>query len=308
MPVPVRSMDGMRDPLAQPHERTAMILAELRQARSRLGGGPSALSPAIRALRRIEARLARPLRLALVGEFNSGKSSMANLLARAETLPTAVVSNTRIPTLLCYAQEPGIWAVDVRGRRESLRADQRALPRSIFRLEVGLPEERLRAVQILDLPGIADPRSSGPSMGAEMHNVHALLWCTVSTQAWKESERTAWRNLPAWLRARGLLVATHADLLHDHRDADKLLQRLRGEGGALFRDVVLVSTLDALALIGRKRDGLDDDAWKATGADALEAALYRLLRNLSDERADAGLRLTRRIADRAMSQLDELAT
>jgi hypothetical protein len=40
----------------------------------------------------------------------------------------------------------------------------------------------------------------------------------------------------------------------------------------------------------------------------LEAALYRLLRNLSDERADAGLRLTRRIADRAMSQLDELAT
>ena len=134
-------------------------------------GDRAALSPAIRALRRIEARLDRPLRLAVVGEFNSGKSSLANLLARTETLPTAVVSNTRIPTLLCYAREPEIWAVDERGRREWLRADQRTLPRSIFRLEVGLPAERLRAVQILDLPGIADPKFHDPGIDAEVHDV-----------------------------------------------------------------------------------------------------------------------------------------
>ncbi len=307
MPGVVRNVGGVTDPLAERHERTAAILAELRQARSRLAGGPAALSPAIRALRRIEARLDRPLRLAVVGEFNSGKSSLTNLLARTETLPTAVVSNTRIPTLLCYAREPKIWAVHERGRRELLRADQRNLPRSIFRLEVGLPAERLRAVQILDLPGIADPQFHDPGIDAEVHDVHAVLWCTVSTQAWKESERTAWRNLPARLRARGLLVATHADLLHDHRDADKLLQRLRGEGGALFQDVVLVSTVDALALLGRDGEGSGNAAWTATGADALEAALYRLLRNLRDQRADAGLRITSRIANRALSQLNELA-
>jgi hypothetical protein len=300
----VRSMDGMEDPLVHPHERIATILAELRLARSMLARGPSALSPAIRALRRIEARLARPLRLALVGEFNSGKSSLANLLARTETLPTAVVSNTRIPTLLCYAREPAVWAVDERGRREWLRSDQRALPRSIFRLEVGLPAERLRAMQILDLPGIADPRFHAPNIDAGVHDVDAIVWCTVSTQAWKESERTAWRNLPARLRARGLLVATHADLLHDHRDTAKLLQRLRGEAGALFQDIVLVSTLEALTLIGAKGEGLDKGAWQATGADALEAALFQLLHRLGDERAEAGLRITRRIADRALSQLD----
>ena len=136
-------------------------------------------------------------------------------------------------------------------------------------------------------------------------DAHALLWCTVSTQAWKESERTAWRNLPARLRARGLLVATHADLLHERRDVDKLLQRLRGEGSGLFRDVVLVSTLDALALVGRH--GSDGDAWMASGADAVEAALHRLLCELRDERADAGLRITSQIADHALSRLDQPA-
>src|SRR5262245_37603129 len=158
----VMRVGGVADPLAERHERTAAILAELRQARSRLDGGPAALSPAIRALRRIEARLDRPLRLALIGEFNSGKSSLANLLARTETLPTAVVSNTRIPTLLSYARDPKICAMDDHGRRELLRADLRTLPRSISRLEVGLPAERLRALQILDLPGIADPQFHDP--------------------------------------------------------------------------------------------------------------------------------------------------
>ena len=305
MPGVVRNVGGVTDPLAERHERTAAILAELRQARSRLAGGPAALSPAIRALRRIEVRLDRPLRLAVVGEFNSGKSSLANLLARTESLPTAVVSNTRIPTLLYYAREPEIWAVDERGRREWLRADYRSLPPSIFRLEVGLPTRTVcAAVQLLDLPGCADPGFQGHVLDAAVHDVHAVMWCTLSTQAWKESERIAWRQLPERLRGRSLLVSTHADLLHDPRDADKLLHRLRGQAGGLFQEIVLVSTLDALALIQARWEGwAGDSSWTVTGADALEAALHRLLLKLRDQRADSALRMTGRIAHRALSQL-----
>jgi hypothetical protein len=301
----VRGLDGIADPLAAPHERTLKIVAELRQARSTLEKGPSAraLPATVRAFRRIESQLDRPLRVALVGEFNSGKSSLANLLARTESLPTAVVSNTRIPTLLCYAREPTIWALDERGSRVGLRADQRALPASIVRLQVGLPTQRLRALEILDLPGFADPRFRGAGIDTAVHDVHAVLWCTVSTQAWKESERTVWESLPARLRARALLVATHADLLHDARDADKLLHRLHRESGSLFQGVVLIATQDALALTRQRQEGEAGDAWQATGAYALEQALHGLLFDLREQRADAALGITRRIADRAVSQL-----
>jgi hypothetical protein len=295
---------GSADPLALLHERTARIVAELRQARSTLeAASPRMLASAIRAFRRTEGRLKSPLRVAIVGEFNSGKSSLANLLARTESLPTAVVSNTRFPTLLHYSDEPEIWAVDRRGKRQWLRADQRTLPASIFRLEVGLPTRRLRTVQILDLPGLADPRL-GSAVDIADHGVHGVLWCTMSTQAWKESERIAWAGLPARLRACALLVSTHADLLQGPHDADKLSQRLRSEGAGLFQDIVLVSTLDALKLLRGRQQGRAEDAWKATGAEALEGALQQLFSSLRDRRAEAALRMTGRIADRALARLE----
>lgn len=292
-------------PIVSDHPLTGRIVAELRQARSQLERAMSPgskLSPAIRALRRAEQRLDRPLRLAICGEVNAGKSSLANLLGRIESLPTAAISNTRFPTLLYYAQEPEIWAAhDASGRRMRLRADRRMLSQSIFRLEVGLPSPGLRVAQILDLPGLAGPGQ----VDLAVHAVDAVLWCTVSTQAWKESERVAWSEMPARLRSRALLVATHADLLANARDSEKLLTRLRSECDALFRDVVMVSTLNALALLRADELAPAEAPWQATGADALDAALSALLLSVRDRRAQSALGLTGRIAHRALSRIEK---
>ena len=291
------------------HPLTDRIVAELRQARSQLERAispGSKLSPAIRALRRAEQRLDRPLRLAICGEVNAGKSSLANLLGRIESLPTAAISNTRFPTLLYYADEPEIWAVpDTPGRRVRLRVDGKMLPRLAFRLEVGLPSPGLRAAQILDLPGLAGPGAGQSQVDLAAHAVDAVVWCTVSTQAWKESERVAWSEMPARLRSRGLLVATHADLLANARDSEKLLTRLRGECDALFRDVIMVSTLNALALLRADEPAPAEAAWQATGADALDAALSALLMSVRDRRAQSALGVTGRIAHRALSQIEK---
>jgi hypothetical protein len=260
----------------------------------------SKLFPAVRALRRTQQRLARPLRLAICGESNSGKSSLANLLGRIESLPTAAISNTRIPTLTYYAHEPQIWVVHgAPGQRTRLRADPRALPRSIFRLEVGLPSPRLRMVEILDCPGL----SVSEHIDFASHAVDLALWCTVSIQAWKESERVAWSQLPARLRSCGLLIATHADLLADDRDRDKLLSRLRRECGSMFRDVILIATVDALALAQDDENAPAADAWHASGAGMLEAALSALLDDAREQRANSALRVTGRIAHHALSSI-----
>ena len=262
----------------------------------------SKLFPAVRALRRTQQRLDRPLRLAICGESNSGKSSLANLLGRIESLPTAAISNTRIPTLIYYAQEPQIWVVHgAPGRRARVRADPKALPRSIFRLEVGLPSSRLRRVEILDCPGL----TGSEQIDLASHAVDVALWCTLSIQAWKESERVAWSQLPVRLRSRGLLIATHADLLSDDRDRDQLLSRLRGECGSMFRDVILVATVDALALAQSNENAPAPDAWHATGADMLEAALSALLDDACEQRANSALRVTGRIARHALSSIGQ---
>ena len=290
-------------PVVSDHPLTGRILAELKLARNMLERAippGSKLFPAVRALRRTQQRLDRPLRLAICGESNSGKSSLANLLGRIESLPTAAISNTRIPTLIYHAHEPQIWVVHgAPGQRARLRADPKALPRSIFRLEVGLPSPRLRAVEILDCPGLADP----DQIDLAFHAVDAALWCTVCIQAWKESERVAWSQLPARLRSCGLLVATHADLLSDNQDRDKLLTRLRRECGSTFRDMILLATVDAHALVQNGESSRTPDAWHATGADMLETALSALVDDARDQRANSALRVTGRIAHHALSSI-----
>ena len=293
--------------LAAVHEPTMQVLDELRRTRAaleRAGGAEATLAPAVRALRRIELRLERPLRIAVIGEFNSGKSTLTNLLVRIESLPTAVISNTCIPTLLYHAPEPEIFAAYHDHRRERLRASSRASSQDIFRLEVGLPSERLRAVQILDLPGLADARFDGSVDDLAFHAADIALWCTVSTQAWKESERAAWGEIPTRLRSRGLLVATHCDLLHDAADRDKLLDRLRDEAGLLFRDILPMSTVEALAVARQDHAGTAGTTWKASGADAFENALDELLQSVRMRRLQSAIEVTARIAARTLSRIE----
>jgi hypothetical protein len=287
------------------HAPTVKVMHQLRQARHRLHRVASpelGLFPAIRALLRTERRLGRPLRVAICGETNAGKSSLANLLAGIESLPTAVTTNTLIPTLLYYAPEPEIWAVRVSGKRERLRSNG-SLPRhAALRVEVGLPSPRLAAMQVLDLPGFSDSRSGTPVIELASHQVDATIWCTVSTQAWKESERCAWSMLSPRLGARSLLVATHRDLLHRPEDRQRLMARLQEEVGTSFASIVSLATLDAIALMGDDRRGAA--GWTASGAGALETALAALLLNVRERRAAAAQSMTGRIAQRALTRIE----
>jgi hypothetical protein len=293
------------DILETAHAPTVKVMHQLRQARHRLHRVASpelGLLPAIRALLRTEQRLGRPLRVAICGEVNAGKSSLANLLAGIESLPTAVTINTLIPTLLYHAREPEIWAVQPGGKRERLRSN-RSLPReAALRIEVGLPSPRLAAMQVLDLPGFSGARWGEPVVELARHHVDATIWCTVSTQAWKESERSAWSMLPPRLGARSLLVATHSDLLRRAEDSQSLMARLRHEVGTSFTGILPLATLDAIAVMGESHRG--GTAWAASGAKALETALAALLGAVREQRAAAAQTVTGRIAQRALERLE----
>lgn len=298
------ALSGRNDILGAVHASTARVMHQLRQARHQLQRAATPelrLSPAIRALWRTETRLDRPLRVAICGEVNAGKSTLANLLAGIESLPTAIIFHTLYPTLLYYADQPEIWMALESGDRERLRGNRSPPSQSIFRVEVGLPAPRLAAIQVLDLPGLAASRSGGPFVNLAAHRVDAVIWCTVSTQAWKESERWAWSTLSPRLKARILLVATHCDLLQTP-DRQKLWGRLDEEVGASFTSIVLLSTLEAIAVMSRERRA--GPAWAATGADALEAALAALLESVREQRVAAATNVTSRIAHQTLARIE----
>jgi hypothetical protein len=95
------------------------------------------------------------------------------------------------------------------------------------------------------------------------------------------------------------LVVTHGDLVREAADKRKLLRRLQKEAVS-FRDVVLISTNEALASI----KGLTAPALDASGANALESALSKLLLSVREHRTKAAIAVTRRIAQAALSRLE----
>jgi hypothetical protein len=99
-------------------------------------------------------------------------------------------------------------------------------------------------------------------------------------------------------------VVTHRDLLRKLSDPQKVLARLRRDASSPFRDIVLVSTGDALAVMGQENMGLAGLTWKVSGAEALEVALDELLLGVRERRAATALEMTSRVAYRALSKVE----
>ncbi len=147
----VRQMD-----LEEKLRFTARELIAAESALSKAAVAYPALQRPSRAFGRIARAANRPLRIGILGESNSGKSSLANLLVGVSTLPALPVANTRLPTLLMYARAPFVVGLYETGERVALSASERYPQGILKRLEVGLPSNLLRSVEILDFPGAAN--------------------------------------------------------------------------------------------------------------------------------------------------------
>ena len=232
------------------------LLTALRGAREQLEGlrrYDQALAVCAAGLARMQAVLERPPRVVILGEVNSGKTSVADLLLGVGLLPSSVVANTRLPVLIRYAKETSLYAVagDTRWLVTGESLDGRSAGPEVTALEIALPSERLQEFEILDTPALSD--WNGANTDGDIR-----IWCTVATRAWTESERVYWSGLPRRNWRNALLVATHKDALEEAGDAAKIEWRLRAAAGEMFRDIILVSATDAGK--SRRTNGRPSDA------------------------------------------------
>jgi GTPase Era involved in 16S rRNA processing len=193
----------------------------------------------------------RPLRIVVIGEFNSGKTALVNALIGAPLLPTSVTSHTAYPTVVGYAARPSLRAEVAERRRVPFSWDRidEAPAEAICRLHVGAPLERLRTLRAVDTPGLGLGDDS-----REAHTFRAcrgadtVIWCTPAMQAWKASELRAWLGLSKTLRRRGVLAVTFMDQIRSRGDARRLMARLAAEARPYFRRIVPISAAGIVAL------------------------------------------------------------
>jgi len=145
--------------------------------------------------------LDRPLLVAVMGEFNAGKSSFVNALCGANVAPTGVTPTTATVNMLRYGAEPAarvvahdgstrpLPAAEVAGFLTGLRADE---ARAIRVVEIFLPVEALRRVEIVDTPGLNSILPEHEKVTRDfLQEADAIVWVFAIGQAAKATEKAA---------------------------------------------------------------------------------------------------------------------
>jgi cellulose synthase operon protein C len=150
------------------------------------------------ALALLSAERGRPVRIAVVGEFNAGKSTFINALVGADIAPTGVLPTTATLHHLRYAQDAiaRIALEDGGDRRErivpvtELRAALKAEVCRVKRVEILLPIASLTRVEILDTPGFNAPNESHAEAARDAFaEADAVIWLLDAGQPLKRTER-----------------------------------------------------------------------------------------------------------------------
>ena len=192
-----------------------------------------------RLLARLDASLSRPLRVEVLGEANSGKTTLINRILGSDLLATDVIQNTRAVVRVSHAPRPSIALFDTDGSRRPIEPSSvhSLAVRSGATIEVGVPLSRLTTMEFLDTPGIGADEHFAGAPAAPWRAADIAVWCTIATQAWRASEVATWQLLgrPA---ASSLLAVTRTDLLAQS-DREKVRSRLGSEAGPMFRNILM---------------------------------------------------------------------
>lgn len=201
-------------------------------------------------------------RIALMGEFSAGKSTLANLMIGTNPLPVQVVATQLPPVWITYGTAPSV-IVDLSGNETpcNLEALQEIDPESVAFIRFFCDEQILTRCDLIDMPGISDPNMCSTVWERILPFADGVVWCTPATQAWRQSEAAVWDSVDAAVQENSMLVITRADMLLTDRDRQKVLKRVQAETASLFAAIVLMSLTKA-------QEKTDDRAsWEQSGAD-----------------------------------------
>ncbi|KJZ19161.1 dynamin family protein [Loktanella sp. S4079] len=218
----------------------------------------------------------RKPRIALMGEFSAGKSTLSNLLMGSRPLPEKVTATRLSPVWMSHGTHAP-FSVDVEGNTQEVSLDHlEDIPvEETMCIRLFLECDILDVCDLIDFPGISDPNMSSEVWERMLPEVDAVIWLTHATQAWRQSEAAVWDAMPDAVRENSTLLITRFDKLTTEKDRLRVFKRVKRETQGQFAATFPISLLQALEA------GEDYDLWDASGAGPFVEHLIEAIDKLS---------------------------
>ena len=290
--------------LPQDFQSTADLLSTLRELKEALSGEPRLelfLSP----LHELFTTLDSPLSVAILGEFNAGKSTLVNALLGEEVVPMGILPTTAHPCIMGYGPRKGARIVYNDGRLKDVdfataRTLMKAEADQIRRLEYTYPHPKLRSLHYWDTPGFNALDERHEALATEaLYQAEAIVWILDANQALKETEFELLNTLEDSAQ-RVLLVLNKIDRLGsgDERQerVDEILDYLQKHTENQVVDILAISALEALKTTDESNQDFQtllqlldqrfaQRSWEIKISD-VSRGLQRLLESIEDHRQD----------------------
>jgi hypothetical protein len=186
---------------------------------------------------------------AFMGEYSSGKSALLNCILGRRLLPTRVTATDLPAVWITHGAGLGVWGLGYDGALTELTLDDLSTARAMqfLCIRIETDAEILQQADIIDTPGISDPRMTTAIVEQIARYIDFAVWCSPLNQAWRQTERAFWKSLPDRVKPASVLALTRADMMRSASDIEKVVKRCKVETAGSFAAVVPVAAPLAVA-------------------------------------------------------------
>lgn len=213
----------------------------------------------VNVLNKLSIRAKEPMKVAVTGQFSSGKSTFLNALIAKEILPTGITPVTSKVNFIKYGNEYKLEIHFNDGRVEfhpveNLQnfTDQRSSIEDIKYLTLYIPYDTLKDITFVDTPGLNSQSIQDTKTTLNvLKDVDGIIWLTLMDNAGKLSEEKALNQLLKNSNIKSLCVLNQKDRF-DEKDINKTINYIQEKFSDFFDEVIAISAKSALN--ARKND------------------------------------------------------
>jgi len=223
-------------------------------------------------LNKLSIRAREPMKVAIVGQFSSGKSTFLNALISKEILPTGITPVTSKVNFIKYGEKQKLEITYNDGLTEfhsidslKLFTDQREGINDIKYITLYMPLDILKEITFVDTPGLNSQSADDTKTTLNaLKDVDGIIWVTLIDSAGKFSEEKVLKEFLKFSNIKSLCVLNQKDKLNED-EIEKAVLYIKDKFGTFFDEVVPISAKQALlARKNSKKEMAKDEIEKIT--------------------------------------------